>query len=116
MATDKHKQHLKDFIQELHEERYYDAHESLEIIWFARRFEDSNEIKLLKGFINASVSFELMKKNRKESAQRVWQTYLKYKPLLNQIDSEHLKDYHAIALHIEKIKEKLDIKSLSVYF
>ena len=104
-----HKQHLKDFMQELDEDRFYDAHESLEVIWFPRRFEESDEIKLLKGFINASVSFELVKKGRVESAKKVWKNYLKYKPLLLKIDSEHLADYHAIALHVEDVQNRLNL-------
>lgn len=109
MTTSEHKQHLKDFIQELDEERFYDAHESLEVIWFPRRFEDSNEIKLLKGFINASVCFELVKKGRKEPAKKVWKNYLKYKPLLHKVESEHQAEYHSISLHIDEAKNKLDI-------
>lgn len=104
-----HKQHLKDFMQELDEERYYDAHESLEVIWFPRRFEESDEIKLLKGFINASVSFELVKKGRVESAKKVWKNYLKYKPLLLKMDSAHLSDYQAIILCIEETNNKLNV-------
>ena len=57
-----HRQALENFIVSLNEERFYDAHEDLEAIWFPRRFEDDDEIKLLKGFINAAVSFELHKK------------------------------------------------------
>ena len=48
-------------IQSLEEGRYYDAHEDLEQIWFPRRFEDDNEVKLWKGIINAAVCFELIK-------------------------------------------------------
>jgi hypothetical protein len=114
MTTNQHKQHLKDFMQELTEERFYDAHESLEVIWFPRRFEDSGEVKLLKGFINASVCFELVKKGKLEASDKVWKNYLKYKPLLHKIDSEHLPDYHIIALHVDKIKNKLDIKISAV--
>ena len=109
MTTNQHKQHLKDFIQELDENRFYDAHESLEAIWFPRRFEDNDEVKLLKGFINAAVCFELVKKGRLEASQRAWNTYLKYKPLLQQINSENLSDYQDIVIHVEKTKSKLDI-------
>ncbi|MCW8894578.1 MAG: DUF309 domain-containing protein [Sulfurimonas sp.] len=114
MSSSQHKQHLKDFIQELDEDRFYDAHESLEAIWFPRRFEESDEIKLLKGFINAAVCFELIKKGRAESAKKVWNTYLKYKPLVHKINSEHLSEYHFLILHVEKIKDKLDINQLGV--
>ena len=96
--------HLDEFIKCLNEQRYYDAHESLEAVWFPRRFEDSNEMRLLKGFINATVSFELAKRGRKEASKRVWKNYLKYRPLLYKVDSPHLKQYHHIARHIESLK------------
>jgi len=93
--------HLNEFINCLDEQRYFDAHEALEAVWFPRRFEDNNEVKLLKGFINAAVSFELAKKGRNPSRQRVWKNYIKYKNLLPKIDSIHLKQYHQIAQYIE---------------
>jgi len=96
---------LEDFIYCLNAKKYYDAHEALEVIWFPRRFEDNDEIRLLKGFINASVSFELEIRNRIDASNKVWKTYLKYKPLLYKIDSPHLNKYQFIAKEIEKIKK-----------
>ncbi len=94
---------LNDFISQIDKEEFYNAHESLEAIWFPRRFEDDNEIKLLKGFINAAVSFELIKRGRYESSKRVWKSYLKYRPLLYKVQSPHLNKYHFIARHVEAI-------------
>jgi len=104
--TNKHIQHLNNFIQELDEERFFDAHESLESIWFPRRFEDNDEIRLLKGFINAAVSFELLKRGRIEPAKKVWKNYLKYKNLIQKVDSQHLDTYYKIIQHIEDINTK----------
>jgi len=100
----KHKQALQNFIVSLNEARFYDAHEDLEEIWFPRRFEDDDEVKLLKGFINAAVSFELIKKGRLQASEKVWKNYLKYLPLLKTINSEHISKYNQIALHVENIK------------
>lgn len=94
---------LDEFITCLDEERYYDAHEALEEVWFPRRFEDSNEVKLIKGFINASVSFELLKRGRIKQSKKVWANYLKYRQLLYKVDSEHLNRYHKISRHLEQI-------------
>ncbi|MEE8588924.1 MAG: DUF309 domain-containing protein [Sulfurimonadaceae bacterium] len=47
--------YLDRFVKCLDEERFYDAHEALEEVWFPRRFEDDMEMKLVKGFINAAV-------------------------------------------------------------
>lgn len=103
LSTLKQERLLDQFIREISEEQFYDAHESLEAIWFPRRFEDDDEIKLIKGFINAAVSFELIKRGKYESSKRVWKNYLKYRPLLYRVQSPHLNKYHTIARHIETI-------------
>lgn len=109
MIIDYDKQ-LDSFIENLRTENFYDAHEDLELLWFARRFEDSDEVKLLKGFINASVCFELYKKGKTEQSKKVWNNYLKYKELINSIDSLHVEKYLLIAEKIEIIKKSF-IKS-----
>ena len=109
LSTLDQEQLLDQFISEISEERFYEAHESLEAIWFPRRFEENDEIKLLKGFINAAVSFELIKRGRKDSSKKVWKNYLKYRPLLYKIQSPHLNKYHFIARHVESINNKKNI-------
>ncbi|MDD2358490.1 MAG: DUF309 domain-containing protein [Thiovulaceae bacterium] len=96
--------YLDEFLICLEEERFYDAHEALEHIWFPRRFEDNNEIKLLRGYINAAVSFELLKRGRKDSAKKVYSNYLKYKLLRLHISSFHAKKYEEIEQKIENIQ------------
>lgn len=98
-----HKQ-IQEFIICLNEERYYDAHEALEEVWFPRRFEDVAEIKLLKGFINASVSFELLKRGKEKQSKKVWANYLKYRPYIFKIDSEYQNRYYQLSRLIENIK------------
>jgi len=98
-----------EFIKRLDERRYYDAHESIESIWFPRRFEDCDEVRLLKGFINAAVSFELHKQSKIEASKKVYLNYLKYRPLLYKIDSIHLNKYQNIAQHIEKIQTYIQL-------
>ncbi len=96
---------IAEFRECLAQERFYDAHEALEVSWFPRRFEDSNEVRLLKGFINASVSFELLKRGREKQSQKVWLNYLKYRQLLFKVDSPYLNDYYLLSLYIEKIND-----------
>jgi hypothetical protein len=100
-----HEDRLNSFIQNLHSENFYDAHEDLEYLWFPRRFEESDEVKLLKGFINASVSFELLKKGKIEPSKKVWGNYLKYRDLVSSIDSIYLKNYYQIIEEIEQMKK-----------
>ncbi len=95
--------YLNNFIICLNEERYFDAHETLEVIWFVRRFEKNDEIQLLRGYINAAVSFELIKRKRLNSAKKVFKTYLKYKVLLPKIDSTYLKNYNLIQKCIDDL-------------
>jgi len=87
----------------LNEQRFYDAHEALEEAWFPRRFEESHEVKFLKGLINASVSFELHKRGKIKQSKKVWINYLKYRQLLFKIDSQHLNDYNTLSRYVEKI-------------
>jgi len=100
----KHQERLKEFMLCIDEERFYDAHEALEEIWFPRRHENNNEIKLLKGFINASVAFELIKRGRQKPSQRAWANYIKYRPLLYKVSSPFLNDYHKLARQLEHLK------------
>ena len=57
------KEACKEFIQLIKKCKYYEAHEVLEDIWFPKRFEKDEEILIIKGFINAAVAFELVKKD-----------------------------------------------------
>jgi hypothetical protein len=86
------------------EERYYDAHEDLEPLWFPRRFEESDEVKLWKGFINAAVSFELIKRGRLKPSEIAWQTYLKYSHLLENLVTPHKELYVKMIQIIESKK------------
>ena len=90
----------------LDEKRFYDAHEILEEVWFPKRFEDNNEVKLLKGFINAAVSFELFQKGRHEASKKIWRNYLKYRQLLFKITSKKQQLYYVISLRLEHIHQK----------
>jgi len=94
---------IKEYILCLNEKRYYDAHEALEEIWFPRRFEDNDEMRLLKGFINASVSFELLKRGRINPAKKAWANYIKYRPLLYKVNSSFLNQYNSISRQVETI-------------
>ena len=101
----------KEYILCLKEERYYDAHEALESVWFPRRFEESGEVKLLKGLINAAVSFELHKRGRTPQSKKVWANYLKYRQELFKTDSKYLNDYYKLTRFVEEI-HKNSLKAL----
>lgn len=92
---------IDEYLQCLHERRYYDAHEALEEIWFPRRFEKDDEMYLLKGFINAAVSFELVKRGRQEASKRAYANYLKYITKMQCINSIHMPRYKEMQKIVE---------------
>ena len=98
-------EHLDRFVDYLNEERFYDAHEALEEVWFPRRFEKDQETLLLKGFINAAVSFELTKRGRPNPATRAWQNYEKYRPLVDVFTSINTNYYRTLSQQLEKMRE-----------
>ena len=89
------------FIEQIGKRAYYDAHETLEEVWYPRRFEKDDETLLIKGFINASVAFELIRKGRPVPAEKIWQVFLKYRPLLGKVESPHLGTYRKIDALLE---------------
>lgn len=88
----------------LSEGRYYDAHNDLEHLWYPRRFEKDDEVLLWKGFISAAVSFELIKRGRKEASEKAWETYLKYSPLVESVVTPHKELYVKMIQIIEQTK------------
>jgi len=98
---------LDEFVICINEARYYDAHETLEKIWFPRRFEKSSEMNLIKGFINAAVSFEVIKRGRRKSAEKVWETYEKYIILLNTFETPYSSRYQELDRFLRAKHEEL---------
>jgi len=98
------------FVLSLKEERYYDAHADLEALWFPRRFEEDEEVKLWKGFINAAVCFELIQKGRPKPSEIAWKTYLKYRTLLGTFETAHYEMYVKIDTLIQN-RRKLCLNS-----
>jgi len=86
---------------------FYDAHEALEELWFPRRFEQSSDVKLLKGFINAAVSFELHKRGRPEQRRKVWANYLKYRQLLFKCDANYKNEFYQLSRYVESLNFSL---------
>ena len=101
-------QKIKEFISCIENHQFYEAHEALEDVWFPRRFEKQSEVMLLKGFINAAVSFELLKKGRFPQSERVWQNYLKYVPNLDKLITHPLhSNYTQLAHYVEQQRNSL---------
>ncbi|BFU77362.1 hypothetical protein ALC152_05770 [Arcobacter sp. 15-2] len=69
---------IEEFKQLVNEKLYYDAHETLEELWFPIRKMKNNYCLVLKGFINAAVSLELYKRNKITQSKKIYLVYLKY--------------------------------------
>jgi len=93
----------KAFIALINRHDFFEAHEVLERIWFPIRHSDHPEKNILRGLINASVSFELIRRGRPEAAGKVWKTYLKYRPLIALCTSPNREYYEKIADAIEEV-------------
>jgi len=93
------------FVLCLDEERFFDAHEALEAIWFPRRYENDVEMNEIKGLINAAVSFELTKRGRREAATKVWKNYEKYRPLLDTFYFINTTYYKQLCQRLESMRK-----------
>ncbi len=98
------KHRIDKYLKLLQEERFYDAHEVLEEWWYPKRFEECDEVRLIKGLINAAVSFELIKKGRREASKKAWRNYLKYRMLLYKIASKEYNEYHRAVYAVDAYK------------
>ncbi len=102
------KKRLLMFEQALQKGEFYKAHEILEEIWFPKRRSAEAVYLVIKGFINASVSFELIKRGKKPQAQKVWKNFQKYAPLIEEC--ENREELMHTKKTIEVVHERLSRK------
>ena len=75
---------LKAYLKLMDEEEYFEAHEVLEEAWHPLRLSDHPLKNLVKALINGAVSFEHIKRNRKNAGRkafRVMDSYERHKGL-----------------------------------
>jgi len=75
---------LQTFIQDLKDEEFSKAHETMEHQWKIYKKEAHPLSKLLKGYINGATAFELLRRGKRDGAVRLWSVYEKYLPLLQE--------------------------------
>ncbi len=99
---------IEKFLEAVQKNDFVEGHEVLEERWKELKKQDKTlqESKLLKGLINGSTAIALKLKGKDEGAKRVWETYLKYKPLINTLDSED-KELYKKALQLLETKYTL---------
>ncbi len=97
---------IDQFIEEIKNERFVEAHEVLEISWKELKKTNTKEANLQKGLINATTAIALKLKGKESGAYRVWDTYLKYKPLINSVKSDLSEKYKIAEKILEEKYEK----------
>ncbi len=100
---------LKEFLQVVADDDFLEGHEVLEGIWkeWKNNPAQRDESFILKGLINGSTALALKVKKRDKPALQVWGTFLKYSPLIDEIDSEHTSLYKEARELLEEKKIKL---------
>lgn len=104
---------LKVYLKLLDEEEYFEAHEVMEEAWHPLRLKKHPLANLAKGYINAAITFEHIKRNRKnvkKKAQTVIVSYERHKHLC----VEEIEYYVLFKEAGEKI-ETLKIKHSEIF-
>ena len=99
---------LRVYLTLLDEEEYFEAHEVLEEAWHPLRLSDHPLANLAKGLINGAITFEHIKRNRKnmqDKAQRVIASYERHKHLSTN-DIEYADLFAQACEKIEALKLK----------
>lgn len=87
---------INRFIFAVEEEMYVEAHELLEDDWnLYKRQGEKNKALVLKGLINGATALALYyTKKRPHGYQKVWPAFLKYIPLLDEVDLEDKERFY----------------------
>lgn len=104
---------VKEYLRLLEEEEYFEAHEVMEEAWHPLRLKKHPLANLTKGFINAAIGFEHIKRGRKNAsikAKRVMESYDRHIHLCR----EDIK-YYALFLEAMQKVEKLKVKHSQVF-
>mgnify|MGYP005984692609 CR=1 FL=1 len=105
------KEDLNEIILLIDKNYFLLAHNKTEELW--RKYKNDkntrNESFILKSFVNAFAFFELITMKRYEHSNRIWQIYMKYEYLIDEIESINKVEYKKIQeLIYKKRDEKQD--------
>ncbi len=99
---------LKEYLQLLDEEKYFEAHEVLEEAWHPLRKADHPLKNLVKGLINGAIAFEHIKRDRNEAdkkAKKVMASFDRYRYLCTG-GIEYFELFEEACQKIEALKMK----------
>lgn len=98
---------IKSYLQLLDEEEYFEAHEVMEEAWHPLRLRKHPLANLAKGYINAAITFEHIKRDRKnvkEKAKKVLASYERHRHLCVE-GIEHYALFKTCEEKIEDLKQ-----------
>ena len=99
---------LKVYLKLMDEEEYFEAHEVMEEAWHPLRLKKDPLANLTKGLINGAITFEHIKRNRKNvklKSQKVIASYERHKHLCAD-DIKHSMLFKEACAKIESLKVK----------
>ncbi len=99
---------LREYLKLLEEGAYFEAHEVMEEAWHPLRLKKHPLANLAKGYINAAITFEHIKRDRKnanEKAKKVLSSYERHKYLCLK-GIEHYDLFKLCEEKIEALKQK----------
>ena len=99
---------LEQYLQELKDEKFFDAHETLEEAWHPLRKNNHPLKNLIKGLINGAICFEHLKRNRQDALRKatsVLKSYERHKSLC-VAGIEHYELFNKACKKIEALKNK----------
>ena len=99
---------LKEYLALMEQEAYFEAHEVMEEAWHPLRLSNHPLKNLAKALINAAITFEHIKRNKKNAAvkaAKVIASYERYKHLCTE-DIEHAVLFNQARQKIEALKQK----------
>jgi len=87
---------MQTFMRVVEAEDFVQGHEVLEDLWRAWKNDPlkREESYILKGLINGSTALALIRLGRAQSSLRVWETFAKYRPLIETIPSPYTAFFH----------------------
>ena len=93
---------IEKFKDLINEKLYYEAHEALEELWFPIRKTKDDYCLVLKGFINAAVSLELFKRNKREQSGKIYLIYIKYVTENRMINTSMYEEFKNLKIFIDE--------------
>lgn len=102
---------IERFIYSLQNGWFAEGHELLEDDWnYYKKINEKKKSLALKGLINGATALALFfEKKRPHGYEKVWPVFLKYLPLLDEVELEHKEKFYEARDLLFKINEKVKI-------